>query len=182
MEDTPTYGEREHQTLPSSLGSDSDCSSYLEASNVLPDLTNVLHGLVVDENRVNLRLLVTLMEGAKYTYKEAQNGQQAVDTFKNSDDQHFDFVLIDIGMPVLNGVEATKLIREHEREQNLILTHIIALTAWTETKTQEEAIAAGMDVFLSKPVKFPTLRKMLDNLSKPAGYTVVKAGEFRILR
>lgn len=127
-----------------------------------------LHGLLVDDNRVNLRLLVTLMKKAKYSHGEAENGQEALDKFKScsSSDDPFDFILMDIGMPVLNGMEATKLIREHEREHNLQPTKIIALTAWADTKTQEEAMASGMDLFIPKPVKFKQLREILGGLDK----------------
>lgn len=133
-----------------------------------------LHGLIVDDNRVNLRLLVTLMKKSNYTYSQAENGQEAFDAFKASADksgsspQQFDFVLMDIGMPVLNGIEATKRIRGYEREHSLQPTKIIALTAWADTKTQEEAIASGMDLFLPKPVKFAQLREILGKLHEVA--------------
>lgn len=96
----------------------------------------------------------------------AENGQQAIDAFKENTDRCFDFVLMDIGMPVLNGIEAATLIREHERDHNLTPSRIIALTAWADTKIQTRAMAAGMDVFLPKPVEFNKLRKMVDDLSK----------------
>ncbi|KAM0713543.1 hypothetical protein Q7P37_010505 [Cladosporium fusiforme] len=138
----------------------------------MPDQTT-LRGLIVDDNRVNLRLLVTLMKKSQYSYAEADNGQEALNAFKASSGssteadatpQPFDFILMDIGMPVMNGIEATKLIREHEQKHSLRPTKIIALTAWADTKTQDEALASGMDMFLPKPVKFTQLKGILRNI------------------
>lgn len=130
-----------------------------------------LRGLIVDDNRVNLRLLVTLMKKSKYFFKEASDGQEALEAFKNSVDprassQNFDFILMDIGMPLMNGIEATKLIRQHEREHDLAPTQIIALTAWADTTTRDEALEAGMNLFLPKPVKFAQLKEVLSELVK----------------
>ena len=64
-------------------------------------------------------------------------------------------------MPVINGIESTKQIREYEKEQGLRPSLIIALTAWGDVDTRREAEAAGMDVFVPKPVQFDKLTEML---------------------
>jgi CheY-like chemotaxis protein len=132
-----------------------------------------LHGLCVDDNKINLRLLVTLMRREKHTYEQSENGQEALETFKASNGagasenkarQPFDFVLMDIGMPVMNGIQCTKAIREHERKHNLTPTYIVACTAWGDGQTQREAKEAGMDAFLPKPLKFAHLKELLAGL------------------
>jgi CheY-like chemotaxis protein len=131
-----------------------------------------LHGLCVDDNKINLRLLVTLMRKERHTYEQSENGQEALEVFKasngneSSDDSRkpFDFVLMDIGMPVMNGIQCTKAIREYERKHNLKPTYIVACTAWGDGQTQREAKEAGMDAFLPKPLKFAHLKELLAGL------------------
>lgn len=135
-----------------------------------------LHGLCVDDNKINLRLLVTLMRKEKHTYEQAENGQEALDSYKASsgvepasgDEERkpFDFICMDIGMPVMNGIQCTKAIREYERQHNLKPTYIVACTAWGDSQTQREAEEAGMDAFLPKPLKFVNLKEMLSGLVK----------------
>jgi CheY-like chemotaxis protein len=132
-----------------------------------------LHGLCVDDNKINLRLLVTLMRREKHTYEQSENGQEALEMFQANNGpessegesrQPFDFVLMDIGMPVMNGIQCTKAIREHERKHNLRPTYIVACTAWGDGQTQREAKEAGMDAFLPKPLKFAHLKELLAGL------------------
>ncbi|KAK8102495.1 hypothetical protein PG984_015641 [Apiospora sp. TS-2023a] len=131
-----------------------------------------LHVLLVDDNKINLQLLVMFMRKCGFSYEEAMNGQEALDKFKDaclpgprttSDgaSQHFDFVLMDISMPVMNGIEATRRIRDFERENNLPSTNVIALTGLASRDAQRDAKSAGIDIFLPKPVKFSELKKLL---------------------
>ena len=113
------------------------------------------------------------MRREKHTYEQSENGQEALEMFqasngpKSSEDesrQPFDFVLMDIGMPMMNGIQCTKAIREHERKHNLHPTYIVACTAWGDGQTQREAKEAGMDAFLPKPLKFAHLKELLAGL------------------
>ncbi|KAI7284057.1 hypothetical protein KC345_g2557 [Hortaea werneckii] len=136
---------------------------------------NIPHVLVVDDNKINLQLLVMFMKRLKYSYAEAENGLEAFSAFKESclpgPNHHshdlagaakpFDYVLMDISMPVMNGMEATRRIREFERDNGLKRTTIIALTGLASAQAQKEAENAGIDIFLPKPVKFKELQKML---------------------
>lgn len=130
-----------------------------------------LHVLVVDDNKINLQLLVMFMKKHKLSYSEAENGKEALDKFKeaclpgphsNAPSRAFDVCLMDISMPVMNGMEATKRIREFEAENGLSRTTVIALTGLASALAQKEAHLAGIDVFLPKPVKFAELKKLLD--------------------
>jgi CheY-like chemotaxis protein len=129
-----------------------------------------LHCLIVDDNKINLQLLVMFMKKQKFSYVEAENGQEAVDRFKSAclpgpqsagPSRRFDVVLMDISMPIMDGMEATRHIREFERENGLHPTNVIALTGLASAQAQEEALGAGIDVFLPKPVKFAQLHRFL---------------------
>ncbi|KAK5125214.1 hypothetical protein LTR85_000890 [Meristemomyces frigidus] len=128
--------------------------------------------LVVDDNKINLQLLVMFMKKLSYPYAEAENGLEALEKFKKAyrpgDDgqaagRRFDYILMDISMPVMNGMDATRRIREFEKENKMKRTTIIALTGLASAQAQSEAEAAGIDVFLPKPVKFAELRKLLSS-------------------
>lgn len=130
----------------------------------------VLRCLIVDDNKINLQLLVMFMRKQRLAYSEAENGQEALDRFKQAylsdsggDEPRrlFDVILMDISMPVMDGMEATRRIREFEEENNIPRTTIIALTGLASAQAQEDALSAGIDVFLPKPVKFAQLRKFL---------------------
>lgn len=69
--------------------------------------------------------------------------------------------MMDISMPVMDGMESTRRIREFEGENGLGRAQVIALTGLASKEAQSEAMAAGIDVFLPKPVKFAELKKML---------------------
>ncbi|KAI2616889.1 hypothetical protein GGR54DRAFT_609253 [Hypoxylon sp. NC1633] len=118
--------------------------------------------LLVDDNAINLKLLVTFMNKIKLPYAEALNGLEAVTKYKEAE-QPFDFVLMDLQMPVIDGLEATRRIREFEQEraQELKPSTIIAITGVGNEDTRVEAMKAGMSQFLTKPVKFKTLQQLL---------------------
>lgn len=121
------------------------------------------HLLLVDDNRINLQLLVMFMKKHKFTYSEAQNGQEALDAYIKScsSGRRFDFVLMDISMPVMNGMEATRRIREFEQENGLSRATVIALTGLASASAQQEAESSGIDIYMPKPVKFHELRPLL---------------------
>ncbi|KAK2017053.1 hsp90-like protein [Colletotrichum eremochloae] len=130
-----------------------------------------LHVLLVDDNQINLKLLVMFMKKCGFSYEQAENGQEALDKFvaassasaeaSASKRRQFDFVLMDISMPVMNGFEATKRIREYEREHKLQATTVVALTGLASADARRDAETSGFDVFLPKPVRFAELQKLL---------------------
>ena len=93
------------------------------------------------------------------------NGQEAVDQFKKSELGEFDAILMDIMMPVMNGYEATKMIRSLEREDAKTIP-IIAMTANAFTEDRIRAKEAGMDEHVAKPVDVELLIKVIHKLVK----------------
>ncbi|KAL2680454.1 hypothetical protein Neosp_008055 [[Neocosmospora] mangrovei] len=122
------------------------------------------HVLLVDDNKINLQLLVMFMKKCKFTYEEAENGQEALDKFTQrnlNSKKRFDYILMDISMPVMNGIEATKRIRQVERENQIQPTTVLALTGLASSDARRDVLSAGVDVFLPKPVRFAELKKLL---------------------
>ena len=97
-------------------------------------------------------------EGADVT--KAWNGQEAVELFRNSEPGEFDVILMDIMMPVMNGYEATKMIRSLDREDAKAIP-IIAMTANAFTEDRLRAKEAGMDEHIAKPIQVDKLLSIL---------------------
>jgi CheY-like chemotaxis protein len=117
--------------------------------------------LIVDDNAINRRVLSAWMKKHDIPYKEAKDGQQALNLYKEADGK-FDAVLMDISMPVMDGMTSTRLIRGFEKEKELMPSHIIALTGLTSASAKLEAWTSGVDDFLTKPVDFKRLEIFLN--------------------
>lgn len=118
-----------------------------------------LNVLLVEDNAINQKLAVTLLERWGHQVTVAENGQIAVDLLQI---RNFDVVLMDMMMPVMDGLEATRRIRESEKNHR---TPIIAMTANAMEADRDRCIAAGMDDYISKPIRAPALRLLLQNIS-----------------
>ncbi|CAO2657602.1 Nn.00g037280.m01.CDS01 [Neocucurbitaria sp. VM-36] len=116
--------------------------------------------LIVDDNAINRRLLSVFMKKQKLPFKEAKDGLQALEAYKEAGGK-FDIILMDISMPVMDGMTSTRMIREHETEQNMEPAHIIALTGLTSASAKLEAWSSGVDDFLTKPVDFKDLESLM---------------------
>ncbi|KAI1738893.1 hypothetical protein F4680DRAFT_424315 [Xylaria scruposa] len=116
--------------------------------------------LVVDDNAINLKLLVTFMKKLNLSYAEATNGLEAVTKFKEVD-KPFDVVLMDMQMPVMDGLEATREIREYEQKNLMERSRIVAITGVGNDETRQEAMDAGMSEYLTKPVRLKVLQQIL---------------------
>ncbi|KAI1846913.1 hypothetical protein JX266_007134 [Neoarthrinium moseri] len=116
--------------------------------------------LLVDDNKINLQILSAFMKKMKRPYDIAHDGLEALQTY-SSTPGHFRCVLMDISMPVMDGLEATRRIREFEQARQLPRSLIVALTGMASTKVQQEAFGSGVDFFLPKPVRLNQLTELL---------------------
>ncbi|MGY8813351.1 MAG: response regulator [Gammaproteobacteria bacterium] len=98
-----------------------------------------------------------------YTLDEAENGEEAVSMFISG---KYDVVLMDVQMPIMDGREATRTIREWENEKGKISIPIIALTAHAIKEEVELCIEAGCNAHLSKPVKKVVLIKSIQSVTQ----------------
>jgi two-component system, sensor histidine kinase and response regulator len=121
------------------------------------------HVLLVEDNFVNQKVAVRFLERLGCTVEVASNGAEGVAACK---EREFDIVLMDLQMPVMDGVAATRKIREWETSGH---TPIIALTANAMTGDRELCETAGMDGYLTKPIEVERLRNILTKfgLEKP---------------
>jgi CheY-like chemotaxis protein len=113
--------------------------------------------LLAEDNVVNQRLAVKLLEKRGHSVVIANNGREAIEVL---DHGAFDLVLMDVQMPVLSGLEAAILIREKEKTSGAHI-RIIALTANAMAGDEEKCLAAGMDGYLSKPIRVEELLALL---------------------
>ncbi len=113
-----------------------------------------LHILLADDSEDNRMLIDAYMKKTRHTVDHAENGQIAVDKVKAN---HYDLVLMDIQMPVMDGYTAVRTIRAWEHEQQAAPTPIVALTASALGESVQRSLDAGCDAHVGKPVRKSTL-------------------------
>jgi signal transduction histidine kinase/CheY-like chemotaxis protein len=118
--------------------------------------------LLVEDNPDNRMLIKAYLKKTPHSMDEAENGSIAVDMFKQN---HYDFVFMDVQMPVMDGHEATRQIRTWEKEQNKDPATIVSLTAHAIKEEIDKCMAAGCNWHLSKPIKKATLLQTIQELS-----------------
>jgi CheY-like chemotaxis protein len=114
--------------------------------------------LLVEDNHVNQKLALAVLGKKGYRITLVQNGQEAVDVL---DSQTFAVVLMDMQMPVMDGVDATRAIRAREVREQRPRVPIIAMTANAMDGDRERCLDAGMDDYISKPINMNQLYEKL---------------------
>lgn len=115
--------------------------------------------LVAEDNPINLKLLETILRQHNFQVVAVENGQKAVDAYLK---ESFDLVLMDIDMPVMDGLTANRLIKEIDKRDNRGFTPVIALTAHALIGDRERIIRAGLDAHLAKPIDKNFLLQTID--------------------
>ena len=130
---------------------------------------NALRILVAEDNAVNLLLIKRLLEKRGHTVLSASNGREALNILEKANWTGIDVALMDIQMPEMDGLQATAVIREHEKLTGEHLP-IVAVTAHVMANDREKCIEAGMDDYVSKPLDPNMLFGAIDRVlpsSKP---------------
>ena len=154
LESEAGKGSRFHFTVHLAHGADT--SQPIAPASIKKNSFSSLHPariLLVEDNAVNRKLAITRLEQFGHTATSAENGQQALDILAQ---QNFDLVLMDIQMPVMGGFEATAAIRKLEKQSGKHIP-ILAMTANAMSGDRERCLQAGMDGYISKPVKLEEL-------------------------
>lgn len=138
---------------------------------VAPTFEAPLRVLVAEDNLVNRQLVARLLEKRGHSVHLTSNGREAVEA---ATAEPFDVILMDIQMPELDGLDATRQIREWEAGGNRH-TPIIALTAHAMQGDRERCLAAGMDAYLSKPIRTAELEEAMRSVTTPSGSTAIPA-------
>lgn len=123
--------------------------------------TTVAKVLAAEDNKINQLVIQKLLTKLKLDFKVVSNGQEVLDVLK---EEKFDLILMDQHMPVMDGIEATKIIRASDAEYSKI--PIIALTASTLQEDLDECMAAGMNHFLVKPVSADSIDRVVKEYKK----------------
>ncbi len=114
--------------------------------------------LLVEDNLVNQKLSMRMLQKSGYSVTLAINGLQAIDAISA---QKFDLILMDVQMPVMDGFEATRIIRIDESNDNMRIP-IVAMTAHALHEDRKRCMDAGMDDYISKPIKIAALLEMIE--------------------
>jgi signal transduction histidine kinase/DNA-binding response OmpR family regulator len=144
---------------------------------VRPDATEPssrhLHVLLAEDNAVNQRLAVRLLEKRGHTVVMANNGREALAMVQQ---ERFDLVLMDVQMPEMDGLEATAAIRDTERASGCHIP-IVAMTAHAMQSDEERCLAAGMDGYLSKPLDAAKFSQVLERFGRMATGAISEASD-----
>ncbi len=137
-----------------------------EPENTAPSDEKVMEGrlfLIAEDNEMNAEILteVLAMEGVECEL--AANGQEAVNLFETSEPGHYDIILMDVQMPVMNGYEATRKIRSSSHPEAKTIP-IVAMTANTFAEDVRNAMDAGMNGHLAKPIDMEAVKNMVVKL------------------
>jgi CheY-like chemotaxis protein len=119
--------------------------------------------LLAEDNPVNQRLAMRLLERRGHRVKLASSGREAIESAEH---ENFDLILMDLQMPDMDGLEATGMIREREKQRGG-RTPIVALTAHTMKGDRERCLAAGMDNYINKPIDAVTFLEIVELSAAP---------------
>ena len=142
---------------------DTDRSDKVETGEKTEESIRGMHILLAEDNELNMEIAEFMLQNEGAVVTKAWNGQEAVELFEKSRSGEFDVILMDIMMPVMNGYEATKMIRSLDREDAKEVS-IIAMTANAFTEDRIRAKEAGMDEHIAKPVDTELLVKIIHKL------------------
>ncbi|KAG1132058.1 hypothetical protein G6F42_002698 [Rhizopus arrhizus] len=137
-----------------------------DASKTVP-----LEVLLAEDNDVNQKLAVRILEKFGHHVTVVANGKLAVEAYES---QYFDLILMDVQMPVMGGFEATQKIREIEKTSSNRHIPIIALTAHAMIGDREKCLEAGMDEYVTKPLRFPELIGAIKKFAPQSAHAMVE--------
>ena len=127
----------------------------------MPNENSVRTIMVVEDYDDTRLLLKKGLEGLGYSVLEASNGQEAVDIAAR---EHLDLILMDLDLPILDGIVATQRIRQ----QSNMRVPIVAVTAYPMSYTRVKAFSEGCDEYMAKPIDMTELARLVNRYLKPA--------------
>jgi len=160
VKSVPGQGSTFYVDLPLKAAEDSDVSRQEDSQDSEKALSG-LRILLVEDDPANRFAMQKLLQKSGHHVQTAQNGSQAVEAFARS---HFDCIFMDIHMPVMDGVQATRKIRSMQDSGIAPKVPIIALTAYTLNGDREKFLESGMDEYLGKPVQMQDIENVLKKL------------------
>jgi CheY-like chemotaxis protein len=161
LESTPDQGSCFHfQIAVARAEPDSATEKNLEIVSPRTDISpSALHILLAEDNPVNQKLAIRLIQKRGHSVVAVGNGREAIERVER---EHFDLVLMDISMPEMDGLETTAVLRA--RYQGPQRVPIIAMTAHSLIGDRDMCLRAGMDGYVSKPIKPEELFSVMDDV------------------
>lgn len=161
VESEPGVGSTFRFTVPLEL----PASEQATVTEVPPSVKRKLRVLVAEDNSVNQRLAARLLEREGHEVTIAGSGQEALLEFEQRHvaGTQFDLILMDVQMPLVDGLQATGRIREMERGSGRRVP-IVAMTAQTAESDRLRCLESGMDAYIAKPVRVPELMRMIESV------------------
>jgi CheY-like chemotaxis protein len=137
--------------------------------------------LLAEDDAANRELYTAMLEKGGYSVIAVENGSKVLDIYEK---HPFDLILMDVGMPVLDGIQVTRIIREKEKTSGSV-SHIpiIAMTGRATAEDQDQCVEAGMDIHIAKPFTFKVLIETLARMikKKPSGANTIPDVPFNVL-
>ena len=155
-----TKGSRFKLQLPLAISQPAEANKEISPPPTTTEHFSHWHVLLVEDDAINQMIAQTMLEDLHITVALAENGQQAVDL---THDTQFDLILMDIQMPIMDGITAARHIRQYYSAQEV---PIVAMTAQAMANDKNECLQAGMNDYLSKPVRKKELLTLLHTLPK----------------
>ena len=121
----------------------------------------MFHILVVDDDKNTRKLIEAVLRRENFTVSTSENGKDALEKL---DGEHIDLVVLDVMMPEMDGLEATKAIRQSKRKDHNILIYALSANAFIEN--ENESLEAGMNGYLAKPIDNQKLKEVLLKIYK----------------
>lgn len=141
---------------------DGECKDETSEGSENENSLKGLHFLAAEDNFINAEILSELLNIEGATCEIVENGQLALERFARAAENEFDAILMDVQMPVMNGYDASRKIRAFEHEKHTKHIPIIAMTANAFAEDVKDALDAGMDAHVAKPIDMELLRKAVN--------------------
>ncbi|MBS0287409.1 MAG: response regulator [Proteobacteria bacterium] len=151
----PLKEQQVYQALLEAMGEKVTQQDLTHVDEITAENAQDIHVLVVDDNMISQQVTIKMLEKMGYSVHGACNGKEAIEAI---DLIHFDIVLMDCQMPELDGFETTRILRQDKKKTDLT---IIALTANAMKSDRDKCLAAGMNDFITKPIKAPVLSAIM---------------------
>jgi signal transduction histidine kinase/ActR/RegA family two-component response regulator len=146
------------ELLPAPMDAAKDADDQTEAENAIDPAKVRL--LLAEDNAINSKVAMLLLKRAGYAPDLAEDGEQVLEAYRKG--KEYDIILMDMQMPVMDGLEATRKLRKMlARKHGMLRPYIVALTASAGKPDHDRCIDAGMDAFLSKPIRLNEMLSVL---------------------
>lgn len=164
------YPDKDNPQQLNTLGIMTSETAIFAGGDVDANTPRPLKILHVEDNPNNRQIFSLYLRNTPHLLVEAHNGEEAVEAFRK---HHFDLIFMDIEMPLMDGNQATRILRAMEEEKGLPPTPILAITAHVLPEARQSMFAAGCNEFIAKPYRKSDILDMIDKY----GYGGVKSGK-----